>query len=116
MKKNKNTTKIDAKLGTPERFGYAWNIASKIKDVNEEQFLNWTKVIKNKKYWKDKNILDAGCGIGRNTYWPISYGAKSALAFDMDDRTLKAAKKNLEKSRSRSRENGRITRHRPRPR
>ena len=97
MKKNKNTTKIDAKLGTPERFGYAWNIASKIKDVNEEQFLNWTKVIKNKKYWKDKNILDAGCGIGRNTYWPISYGAKSALAFDMDDRTLKAAKKNLEK-------------------
>ena len=44
-------------------------------------------MIKNKNYWKGKDILDAGCGIGRNTYWPISYGAKSAIAFDMDDRT-----------------------------
>ena len=42
-----------------------------------------------------KKILDAGCGIGRNTYWPMSYGAKSAELFDMDDRTLKAAKTNL---------------------
>jgi len=29
--KKKNSTKIDINLGTPERFGYAWNIASKIK-------------------------------------------------------------------------------------
>jgi SAM-dependent methyltransferase len=100
MLKKKNSTKIDINLGTPERFGYAWNIASKIKDVNEDQFLNWTKVIKNKNYWKGKDILDAGCGIGRNTYWPISYGAKSAIAFDMDDRTLKAAKNNLEKHKN----------------
>lgn len=97
MKKENNTTKIDVRLGTPERFGYAWNIAAKIKDVNEDQFLNWTKVIKDKNYWRGKDILDAGCGIGRNTYWPISYGAKSAIAFDMDERTLEAARKNLEK-------------------
>ena len=97
MIKNKNIPKIDVKLGTPERFGYAWNIASEIKEINEVQFLNWTKVIKYKKYWKGKDILDAGCGIGRNTYWPILYGAKSAVAFDMDDRTLKAAKQNLKK-------------------
>ena len=94
MNNNKNK-KIDAKLGTPERFGYAWNIASKITEINEIQFLNWTKVIKNKKFWSGKTILDAGCGIGRNTYWPMSYGAKSAELFDMDDRTLKAAKTNL---------------------
>ena len=97
MVKNNSIKDYDVKLGTPERFGYAWNIASKIKDINEIQFLNWTKVIKNKSYWKGKEILDAGCGIGRNTFWPISYGAKSALAFDIDDRTLKAARKNLKK-------------------
>lgn len=95
MKNNSKT--IDTKMGTPERFGYAWNIASKITDINEIQFLNWTKTIKNKGFWKNKSILDAGCGIGRNTFWPIKYGAKSAVAFDMDNRTLKAAEYNLKK-------------------
>ena len=38
MKKNKNNKSIDAKLGTPERFGYAWNIAAKITTINEIQF------------------------------------------------------------------------------
>lgn len=46
-KQNKN---IDVKLGTPERFGYAQNIASKITKINKIQFLNWTKVIKNKNF------------------------------------------------------------------
>lgn len=87
----------DIKLGSPERFGYAWNIASEIKNNNEIQFLSWTKVIKDKKFWKNKNILDAGCGIGRNTYWPILYGAKSAVSIDLDDRTINAAKNNLSK-------------------
>ena len=95
MNKTKHDKSIDAKLGTPERFGYAWNIASKINKINEIQFLNWTKVIKNKNFWAGKKILDAGCGIGRNTYWPMSYGAESATAFDLDDRTLNAAKHNL---------------------
>jgi len=94
MKKNIN---INTELGTPERFGYAWHIASEITKINEVQFLNWTKVVKNKNFWKNKKILDAGCGIGRNTYWPMLYGAKSALSFDMDDRTLKVAKRNLNK-------------------
>lgn len=93
MKKNNNST--DTKLGSPERFGFAWNIASKIENINELQFLNWTKTIKNKNYWKNKTFLDAGCGIGRNTYWPMTYGAKSSVSFDMDDRTLEAARKNL---------------------
>ena len=94
-KTKKFKSKIDTKLGTPERFGYAWNIASKITEINEVQFLNWTKIIKDKNFWAGKTILDAGCGIGRNTFWPMTYGAKSALSFDMDERTLKAAKNNL---------------------
>ncbi len=87
--------KINTKLGSPERFGYAWNIANNISDVSEQQFLRWTKVIKNREYWKDKEIFEIGCGIGRNIYWPMNYKAKKALGIDLDDRTLKAAKKNL---------------------
>jgi hypothetical protein len=41
--------------------------------------------------------LDANYGIGKNTYWLMSYGAKSAVSFDMDDRTLKTAEDNLKK-------------------
>tara|TARA_B100000579_G_C22787470_1_gene832678 strand:- start:643 stop:1449 length:807 start_codon:yes stop_codon:yes gene_type:complete len=92
---NKNNNSIKTNLGTPERFGYAWNIASDIKKNNEIQFLNWTKVVGNKSFWKNKNILDAGCGIGRNSYWPLRYGAKSAHLFDLDNRTIQAAKNNL---------------------
>ncbi|MGB0496689.1 MAG: class I SAM-dependent methyltransferase, partial [Kangiellaceae bacterium] len=29
------------------------------------------------------------------SYWPLTYGAKNALAIDLDDRTLNAAKQNL---------------------
>ena len=97
MTRNHST---DTKLGSPERFGYAWGIASKIEDINEVQFLNWTKTIKNKSYWKNKSFLDVGCGIGRNTYWPMTYGAKSSVSFDMDDRTLEAATRNLKKFNS----------------
>ena len=39
--------------------------------------------------------MDAGCGIGRNSHWPIIYGIKSAHLFDLDERTIEAAKHNL---------------------
>jgi len=97
MNKNKLYKNKAMKLGSPERFGYAWSIANKISPINEKQFLNWTKVIKDKKFWQNKIILDVGCGIGRNTYWPITYGAKTAIAFDLDDRTVEVARKNLSK-------------------
>ena len=40
MLEKKNSTKIDIVLRTPERISYACNISSKIKDVNEDQFLS----------------------------------------------------------------------------
>ncbi len=45
--------------------------------------------------WRDKRFLDAGCGIGRNSYWPIIYGAAGALAVDVDERTLGRLRANL---------------------
>src|SRR6185437_3405314 len=38
---------------------------------------------------------DGGCGIGRNSYWPMTYGAAGGLALDVDDRTLARARQNL---------------------
>lgn len=82
------------KLGSPERFGHSWNIFSEILPVHEEQFLRWTSGF-DKADWAGKRFLDVGCGIGRNSWWPLTYGAASCLSIDVDERTLGAAKTNL---------------------
>ena len=44
---------------------------------------------------KDKMVLDAGCGNGQSSYWALLYGAKTVDLFDLDERTVAAARKNL---------------------
>lgn len=80
--------------GSPDRFGHSWNIFSEILPIHEEQFLRWTVGI-DKEDWAGKRFLDVGCGIGRNSYWPLTYGASSCLGIDIDERTLAAARQNL---------------------
>ena len=82
--------------GSPDRFGYEWDKFSKIIPDYEIQFLRWCYPLKPKDF-KGKKILDGGCGIGCNSYWPLIYGAKKIVAFDCDERSLNAAKKNLAK-------------------
>src|SRR3989344_224192 len=87
---------IEDKAGSQERFGYEWNKFNEITPDYEEQFLKWVSPL-NKSDFKNKIILDAGCGIGRNSFWPLTYGAKEILAFDYDLRTVVVAKRNLAK-------------------
>jgi SAM-dependent methyltransferase len=79
--------------GSPERFGYSWDHYSDLLPEHEQQFLNWTTL--DKSFWKGLHFVDAGCGIGRNSYWPMTYGAQGGLALDVDDRTLACARHNL---------------------
>jgi len=81
-------------MSSAERFGYEWNKFNKIIPEYEIQFLKWVYPLK-KDDFKDKIILDAGCGTGRNSYWPLLYGAKKVVAFDFDKRIVDVAKKNL---------------------
>jgi SAM-dependent methyltransferase len=81
-------------LGSPERFGHSWDIFSEILPIHEEQFLRWTSGLE-KPDWAGKLFLDVGCGIGRNSYWPLTYGAEGCLSIDIDERTLAAARENL---------------------
>lgn len=80
--------------GSPERFGYEWGHYDSILPIYEEQFRRWTPHFQPED-WQGKIILDVGCGMGRNTYWPMSYGAQSSLSVDIDDRSLSAAKRTL---------------------
>lgn len=83
-------------MGSEERFGYEWNKYREIIPEYEEQFKKWIFPL-DKKSFKDKTVLDAGCGTGRNSYWPLVYKAKKVVAFDYDRRTVEVAKKNLKK-------------------
>lgn len=81
-------------MASEDRFGYEWNKYSTVHPRYEEQFRNWIGGITPADF-VGKRVLDAGCGMGRNSYWPLRYGARSVLAFDNDEKSLASAKKTL---------------------
>ena len=81
-------------MGSEKRFGYEWNKYHQMDSDYEIQFLKWISPFKSE-IFKDKTVLDAGCGMGRNSFWALKYGAKKLVGFDFDLRSVKAAKKNL---------------------
>jgi len=84
----------DTAGGSPERFGFSWDTYAELRPEHEEQFRKWTAPLKPDD-WRGKTFLDAGCGIGRNSYWPLRYGAARGTAIDVDDRTLSRARHTL---------------------
>jgi SAM-dependent methyltransferase len=87
------TEMLQLAKGSPERFGYSWDRYADLRPEHEEQFLRWTAL--DRSFWTGLSFVDAGCGIGRNSYWPMTYGALGGLAVDVDDRTLNRARPNL---------------------
>ena len=83
--------------GSPDRFGYSWDRFNELTPEQERQFRLWTAHLSPEHDWLGKHFLDAGCGAGRNSYWAMSYGARSCVAIDLDERSLNGARKNLEK-------------------
>ncbi len=81
-------------MASQERFGYEWNKYSWVNEHYEQQFRNWTHPF-TPEDWKGKIVLDAGCGMGRNSYWPLKWGATSVTAFDFDERSVSRAKETL---------------------
>ena len=80
--------------GTGDQFGYEWGKYTAILPEFEDQFLNWIEPIGPDDF-RAATVLDAGCGIGRNSFWALKYGAAKVVACDIDDRTLASAAANL---------------------
>jgi SAM-dependent methyltransferase len=93
---NKGTSSADPDLvaGSAQRFGYEWQHYSEMHREYEEQFRRWT-VHLSPEDWRGKVFLDVGCGMGRNSYWPMSYGAAGGVAIDVDERSLASARVTL---------------------
>src|SRR5437016_3825940 len=65
--------------GSPDRFGYEWHNYPELRSEYEEQFRDWTAHLQPED-WCGLTFLDVGCGMGRNSYWPMVYGAAGGLA------------------------------------
>jgi SAM-dependent methyltransferase len=87
-------TAISPHAGSPERFGYEWGHYREMRPEYEEQFRGWTATLQPDD-WRGKRFLDVGCGMGRNSFWAMSYGATGGLAIDVDTRSLAAARETL---------------------
>jgi SAM-dependent methyltransferase len=80
--------------GSPDRFGWEWAAYAEILPEYEEQFRRWT-VHLSPEDWRGKFFLDVGCGMGRNSYWPMTFGAAGGMALDVDQRSLASARRTL---------------------
>jgi SAM-dependent methyltransferase len=75
-------TSIEKK--TAKSFGYEWTHFSKLYETYKQQFLDWIKPLK-PSFFKNKVVLDAGCGLGRHVYYSTKFGAKEVIGIDFSN-------------------------------
>lgn len=67
---------------TAAAFGWQWREFVEMHDEYEAQFLDWIHPMQ-PAFFRDKLVLDAGCGIGRHAYYAAHYGAREVVAMDI---------------------------------
>ncbi len=90
--------KVEAdKAATAENFGFSWQHFTQQDERYAEQFLGWLKPVK-PDFFKDKVVLEGGCGKGRHTQLAANWGARDVIAVDLSAavEVAFAATRNLE--------------------
>lgn len=72
------------KQETAAGFGYAWKTFSHLDPIYEQQFLDWVCPV-DRDFFKNKIILDGGCGKGRHSWCSARFGAKEVIGIDLSD-------------------------------
>lgn len=70
------------KAETAKNFGWSWNKFNHDNEKYAEQFLGWLQPVK-REFFKDKVILEGGCGKGRHTSLAHEWGAREIIGIDL---------------------------------
>jgi len=70
---------------TSKNFGYSWTKVWKLSNADELEFNSYFAALLKKEDFKDKLILDAGCGSGRFTYFVGLHSTKDVIGFDFSN-------------------------------
>lgn len=74
----------EEKAATAKNFGWQWRKFTQEDDRYEEQCLGWLQPVK-PEFFKDKVVLEGGCGKGRHTLLAAKWGAKEIVGIDLSE-------------------------------
>lgn len=81
-------------LDTARRFGFQWGRYRELFPHYEAQFLGWIHPL-DRDAFRGRDVLDAGCGMGRNALWAARYGARRVVAVDGAEPAVRSARQLL---------------------
>jgi len=70
------------KAATAAGFGWQWQHFTQKDDKYEQQFLGWIAPVQ-PEFFKDKIVLEGGCGKGRHTQLAAQWGAREVIGIDL---------------------------------
>ena len=70
------------KAATAANFGWQWTHFTQADERYAEQFLGWIGPVQ-PEFFKDKIVLEGGCGKGRHTQLAASWGAREVIGIDL---------------------------------
>jgi SAM-dependent methyltransferase len=72
----------EEKAATAANFGWQWQHFTQQDDKYEEQFLGWIAPVE-PAFFRDKLVLEGGCGKGRHTQLAARWGAREIIGVDV---------------------------------
>jgi SAM-dependent methyltransferase len=78
-------SKVEAeKAATASSFGWSWRHFNHYDDKYAEQFLGWIAPVR-PDFFRDKIVLEGGCGKGRHTQLVARWGARDVVGVDLSE-------------------------------
>lgn len=74
---------LEKEVKTGSSFGYKWKIFPEFEKIKFSEFESYIGNHLDKEFFKDKIILDAGCGMGNFSSVAASFGAKDVIGVDL---------------------------------
>jgi SAM-dependent methyltransferase len=72
------------KAATAASFGWSWTYFKQQDEKYSGQFLGWIAPV-TRKFFKDKTVIEGGCGKGRHTRLAAKWGARDVVGVDLSE-------------------------------